>query len=170
MMRHLLILAGAVFGMTWTQPALAQPSRSEVQKVLRDSYCPKYGTADFMGCKPDQRISGPGPDSAFVIAGEIGASKRRFTVLSYQLQGFSERDADSRPAPECGVIVLERRTGKLAYLGHYDMPCMSVQVTGNRVVFDKPPAKWDDTNFFILNEKGPPPAIYIFGGYYTFYG
>lgn len=123
-----------------------------------------------MGCKHDQRITGPGPDSAFVIVGEIGTGKRRFTVLSYRLQGFIERDADSRPAPECGVIVLERRTGKLAYLGHYDIPCMGVRVAGNRVIFDRPPAKWDDINFFVLDEKGPPPAIYIFGGYYSFYG
>lgn len=169
MIRLCLILT-VFFGMGWMHPVLAQSSRSEVQKALRDSYCPKYGTADFMGCRPDQSISGPGPDSAFAIAGEIGAGKRRFTVLSYQLQGRIERDADSRPAPECGVVVLERRTGKLAYLGHYDMPCMGVRVTGNRVVFDKPPAKWDETNFFVLDEKGPPPAIYIFGGYYSFYG
>jgi hypothetical protein len=165
------MLAGLVLTLVgiYPAPSLGLPSVSEVRKAMIASAC-WSGGADFKGCRADQATGGPFRNTPMQIGGEIAAGKRIFTIVSYRSQSHPERDADARGAPECGVSILERRKGKLAYLGHYDMPCMGVRVTGNRVVFDKPPAKWDDTNFFVLDEKGPPPAIYIFGGYYSFYG
>lgn len=157
-----LLLAGS-----WT-PLSAQPPRSEIRKALNDSICSDLGMATFKGCRPGERIGGPGTDGPYRIAGDILAGKRRFTVLSYRTEADPERDLADRGTPDCGVSVLERIKGKLAYLGHYKMACMEVRIAADRVVFDKPPAKFDEMNFFVLDEKGPPPAIYIFGGYYTF--
>lgn len=167
-MTHLWFLLVFVFGLI--QPVFAQSSRPEVLKAVQDSICPGLGTGKFKGCRPDQSVGGLAAEEDIVVTGEIVAGKRRFTILNYKFQDELQRDPESRPAPGCGVAILQRRGGGLTYMGHYETPCMTVRVVGNRVVFSNPPAKFDEVNFFVLDVKGPPPAIYIFGGYYTFFG
>lgn len=104
--------------------------------------------------------------------GKIQAGKRAFWVAQAQWTQPPEKVVGAARGA-CSLIVLERRSGRLTYLGRYkEIDCeYPISIRGNRVVARLP--KWEDpeinTASFTIGEKGPRTRI-IFAGRESWFG
>jgi hypothetical protein len=104
--------------------------------------------------------------------GKIQGGKRAFWVAQAQWTQPPEKVVGAARGA-CSLIVLERRNGRLTYLGRYDeIDCeYPISVRGNRVIARLP--KWEDpevnTASFTIGEKGPRKRI-IFAGRESWFG
>jgi hypothetical protein len=98
--------------------------------------------------------------------GKIQSGKRVFWVAQAQWSQPPEKIVGAAHGG-CSLIVLERKSGRLTYLGRYDeIDCeYPISVRGNRVVVRLP--KWADpeinTASFTIGKKGPRKRI-VFAG------
>jgi hypothetical protein len=154
----------------WAGISYAAPAtNSDVRGALRAALCKNFLTPEFAGCTSRNFLGYADKRATIRAVGEIRAGGREFVVGSYAHHDQPEYRGDPDTL-ECNLVMLERVRGKLRYLGRYNIPCMTFRVDGNRVVFDPPAARFDDVDYFIIDEKGPPREMYVFGGFYTFYG
>jgi hypothetical protein len=100
-----------------------------------------------------------GKDNTAMLLGSIQAGKRRFWVI---LTEVPKRLSPGTSRQSCRVAILEEKTGKLSYLGHYFPDCEDAfRVRGNRI--EHRVVRPDGSQFwpgFALTEKGPPPNFY----------
>lgn len=147
----------------------APATNLEVRSALRAAQCKNFLTPEFAGCHSRNFMGYTDKRATIKAVGEIQAGAREFVVAAYSHK--DEVDYYTEPGLlDCNLVVLERVRGRLRYLGRYHTGCMTFRVVGSRVVFDPPPARFDDVDYFIIDEKGPPREMYVFGGFYTFYG
>lgn len=97
--------------------------------------------------------------------GKIQGGKRTFWIAQREWLQPPEEVAGS-PHGACSLVVLERRKGRLTYLGRYSsIDCgYRLSIRKNRVVADIP--KWDfnpATDSFTIDERGPRESI-VFAG------
>ncbi len=147
----------------------APTTNQEVRGALRAALCKNFLTPEFAGCTSRNFLGYADKRATIRAVGEISAGTREFVVGSYAHRNEPEYRGDPGTL-ECDLLVLERVRGRLRYLGRYHTGCMTFRVDGNRVVFDPPAARFDDVDYFIIDEKGPPREMYVFGGFYTFFG
>ena len=160
-----LVILVALAGVSHAAPA----TNLDVRSALRAALCKNFLTPEFAGCSSRNFLGYTDTRATIRAVGEIEAGTRTFVVASYAYRNQPQYRGDPGTV-ECDLLVLERARGKLRYLGRYHTGCMTFRVNGNRVVFDPPPARFDDVDYFIIDEKGPPREMYVFGGFYTFYG
>lgn len=104
--------------------------------------------------------------------GKIQGGKRTFWIAQAQWTQPPEKVVGAARGA-CSLIVLERKSGRLTYLGRYDeIDCeYPISVRGNRVVARLP--KWESSEIktasFAIDEKGPRKKI-VFAGRESWFG